>query len=204
MKIHIELTSRCTLGCLVCNRTLFPNSFQVSDLDWNVLKNITSNPKFDFFVFSGVNGDPIFYPKLLEWLKFRNQYFPEKNMHFETAIGGKTQKWWEEFFSLMLKNDTFCVSIDGLGEANEKYRIRSNWQHIDWVLHTSKKRKDIIKIWKWIVFGFNEHQLQEGKAYAKSLGYKFQIAKTRPIMELENQWLMPLHENLEFYKKQLL
>jgi hypothetical protein len=200
VKIHLELTSRCSLGCLECNRTLFHNSYKVGDLSWDVLISITENPKFDFFVLSGINGDPIFYPKLLQWLQYRNQHFPEKRIHFETAIGGKSQTWWRGFFQLLKSNDTFCVSVDGLHGVSEKYRIHSKWDHMSWVLDHSASHNTFIKIWKWIVFGFNEHQLLEAKQYANALGYKFQIAKTR-TPSLGNEFLIPKHEDLSYYQE---
>lgn len=200
MKIHLELSSRCNLGCLECNRTLFPDSYKVRDLNWDILISITSNPKFNFFVLSGNNGDPIFYPKLLQWLQYRNQCFPEKKIHFETAIGGKSHIWWRDFFQLLKPHDTFCASVDGLYGVSEQYRVNSDWNHILWVLDHSRSYNTFVKIWKWIVFGFNEHQLLEAKQYAKALGYKFQIAKTRNP-SLGNEFLIPKHKDLDYYRK---
>lgn len=199
MKLHLELTSRCTLGCLECNRTLFPKTFQVTDLNYNVLLKLTENPQFDFFVLSGNNGDPIFYPKLLEWIQFRNQFFPSKKIHLETALGGKPMHWWKQLFEKLCLVDTFCVSVDGLANTNQLYRKNSNWNHIFQILQLGSSY-DFFKIWKCIVFSTNEFELEKIKQLANQWNYRFQLVQTRMPT---NKWLLPKHTDINIYKRQL-
>ena len=65
--------------------------------------------------------------------------------------------------------------MDGLADTNPMYRINSKWEDIQAAMKYCAHRARVH--WKYIVFQHNEHQLEEAKTLAKSLGVEVIIFK---------------------------
>jgi len=180
--IHIEPTEKCNLSCLMCDRN--KNGGKVNQYLKNrelSYKNIVDTFKPEFIqqlkrvYLCGNYGDPAVNkhtPYILSHFKYHN-----KNIKTSIISNGSYQlpHWWKE---LALVCDTVRFGIDGLKDTNHLYRQNANWNLI------MNNAKAYIKaggyaIWDYLVFGHNEHQIEEARQLSKNMGFKeFVVKKT--------------------------
>lgn len=197
LQLHIETTTRCTLACPACPRTVWHNVTKrpvtKSDLNIDHLKKFLdcdSGKQLKTFLLCGDYGDPIYYPDLFDLItQFRDQ------VNFRIVTNGSRQSttFWKKLSEILTKDDTVIFSIDGLEHTNHLYRINSDWTSImnglDIMSHGSANIH-----WKTIVFKFNYDKLKEIKSFAESKGATFHAEKTH---RYGNQDLQPPTEYIE-------
>lgn len=173
--MHIELTSRCTLSCPGCPRTVVAQrlgSFPKQDLDLDLFETFINTPAghaIPRFFLEGNHGDPIYYPKLLEFIdRFRH----EKNYTIVTNGAFRDEKFWHALGTRLTANDQVVFSIDGLPENNHVYRKNSDWSTIQVGLETLMTYP-VQVVWKTIIFNYNYQQLDQIQALAESFGATF-------------------------------
>lgn len=178
--IHIEPTERCNLSCLMCDRN--KNGGKVNPYLKNrelryidIARNLT--PEFikqlNRIYMCGNYGDPamnIHTPYILAHFKHHN-----KEIQTQIISHGSIQlkDWWKD---LALVCDKVRFSIDGLEDTNHLYRQNSNWNLI---INNAKAyiQKGGYAIWDYLVFGHNEHQVEEARKLSIELGFKEFIVK---------------------------
>ena len=199
---HVELTSRCTLRCPKCTRTLSPNSYTITDLSYNDFIKFFDGEmmKRDLgFLFAGRLGDPIYHPQLFAFIDYIKKY--NKPISIETNGSYRPKPWWKILAGKLAKNDTLTFSVDGLEDTNHVYRINSRWEDIIAAMNVCSKRKFNVQ-WKFIIFKHNQHQIDEAKEIAQSLGFKF-IAylshryDKEDFLKPDNKYISPQVANLE-------
>lgn len=179
--LHIETTTRCTLACPACPRTMWHDILKrpVEKYDLNIdhlekFLDCDAGKSFDKFLLCGDYGDTIYYPDLIPLIKrFRNRV-----SYIITTNGSKqNKKFWNELAQVLTEKDIVTFSIDGLESTNHLYRKNSDWnsimQGMDIMLSSPAKVH-----WKTIVFQFNHTQLKEIKSFAESKGCTFYAEKT--------------------------
>jgi len=178
--VHFEITEKCNLSCLMCDRN--KNGGEVNQYLKNrelTYKDIVDGFNLDFIkqlkkvYLCGNYGDPAVNkhtPYILSHFKYYNS-------KIQTSIisNGSCQlpHWWKE---LALVCDKVRFGIDGLEDTNHLYRQNSNWNLI------MNNAKAYIKaggyaIWDYLVFGHNEHQIEEARQLSKDMGFKEFIVK---------------------------
>jgi len=174
--LEIELTTKCTLGCPACPRNSpFENKkeWDVGHLNTNIIKSFADDSEDREYLFVGCYGDPIYHPDFIDIIR----YYVNRNKILTIHTNGsfKKQKWWDELASLnWSRNQQFVFSVDGLEETNHIYRIRANWKSIMMGMKTMgnipKDRKPRLE-WKYLVFPYNEYQVEEARHLAMNLGF---------------------------------
>lgn len=171
--IHVELTSRCTLGCLRCPRTLEKHRYVVDDLPLEYVKSIAENTVYPEVLLCGGLGDPIYHRQFHQALDLfiKNG----KKIRITTAGSHRPAEWWRETAAMLATSPGAVVqfSIDGLEDTNPLYRINSKWSSI---MDAVKACQDagVRTIWKFIVFKHNQHQIEEAREMATAMGMKFE------------------------------
>lgn len=181
MKLHVELTNRCTLKCPGCPRTqwqqLLRRPIEKNDLDMHDLYTFLDCPggrAVDQFVLCGDYGDPIYYPGLFDFLKlFRDT----KRYVIVTNGSHKNEKFWTELSGILGSQDLIMFSIDGLEDTNHLYRINSEWNDIMLGLDIMSNSACQVT-WKTIIFNHNYQQLDRIKQLAYDKGCNFTAEKT--------------------------
>lgn len=120
---HVEATSKCTLGCPLCDRTWFYDTFGV-----RLLHEINIDHLYDFFNtkeykkinFCGNNGDPIYHSKFVDLCEKLKSV--QSDISITTNGSARSKKWWSDFVSVLTDRDTIKFSIDGLEDTNHIYR----------------------------------------------------------------------------------
>lgn len=178
---NCDTSSSCVLQCANCSRTANPYDSPVQEKerldriragrpmpveDFNKIINF-----FDNIVFCGQISDPVRHPKFKEFLDITNLH-PDKNFIIATAAHQKNIEWYKDAFSRHGNNVTWTFGLDGLPDTSFLYRIKQNSQLIyDAMLLAAKLGKNVR--WQFIVFDFNEHQIEEAKKIAHKHGITF-------------------------------
>lgn len=190
---HIEPTNICTLQCPRCPRTEFIDTFK--NKNWsNYNLNLEHLIKFldidlsnKKFVLNGNYGDPIYYDKLFDLIKFIKHSNAKVVIHTNGSY--KTEAWWETLASLLDETDIVSFSIDGLPENFTQYRKNADWASIKQGIDIMVKSRAQI-VWKYIVFSFNEHNIDQ----ARQLSIDFEMDDFIVVNSdrwVDDDWLKP-------------
>ena len=168
--LHVELTSRCTLACPRCERTVGPGQFVLGDLPVELVRReltVERFPGITYVNLCGNYGDPIYHPRFHDVLR----HFKEQGwkVRIETNGSYRTAAWWATTASILQRRDILTFSIDGLADTNAIYRVNARWPDI--MAAVAAMRGRVWLIWKMIVFRYNQHQLEEARALAADLGF---------------------------------
>jgi MoaA/NifB/PqqE/SkfB family radical SAM enzyme len=173
--MHIETTTRCTLACPGCPRTVISDklgSFPKQDLALEDLKfflNCKTGHQLPKLCLEGNHGDPIYYPGLFELI---DQFRDNKIYTVVTNGSYRDQKFWNELADRLTINDLVIFSIDGLEHNNHVYRRNSDWQSIMLGIDTLVNR-GIPVGWKTLIFNYNYQEINQIQEFAESRGAKF-------------------------------
>jgi MoaA/NifB/PqqE/SkfB family radical SAM enzyme len=124
--------------------------------------------KINEFLLCGDYGDSIYYPDLFKLIeRFRDR------VSFRIITNGsrQTEKFWNKLAGLMTEKDCIVFSIDGLENTNHLYRINVSYKKVIENL-TAFNQAGGQSIWNYLVFEHNQHQVEEAKELALSLGCK--------------------------------
>jgi MoaA/NifB/PqqE/SkfB family radical SAM enzyme len=160
--VNIEITNKCQLKCPACMRQLDPQKLRgTREHSFETLKVI-----FDTFPrlnFCGQISDPIYhreFHEILEYLK------PETETIISTGGQGKSEEWWTKAFELTKnKNVRWRFGIDGLPKDSHKYRVGQDGEQVFEMMKLGKKIGARIE-WQYIVFNYNENDIEEAEALA--------------------------------------
>jgi hypothetical protein len=95
-----------------------------------------------------------------------------------TNAGAKKPEWWRELAKVLGKKGHVIFSLDGLRDTNHLYRQNVNW---DICMESAKSFIDAggRARWDYLIFGHNQHQVEEAEALSKHMGFeKFMSKKT--------------------------
>lgn len=199
--VHLEVTERCNASCPQCARNINGGEVnpQLHDAELSLadVKNILK-PNFikqlKRLYMCGNYGDPISARDTLEIFEYIRSNNDKMQLSFHTNASAKTPEWWSRLPAAMGRNHYVVFSVDGLEDTNHLYRQGTVWRKImenasAFIAAGGRAR------WDFIVFGHNEHQVEEARALAESMGFeKFNIKKsnrffsnTRGSVKMEHQ-----------------
>jgi MoaA/NifB/PqqE/SkfB family radical SAM enzyme len=181
MNLHIETTTRCTLVCPACPRTIWQDIIKQpvikEDLDVDLLEKFLdcdTGKTINRLILCGDYGDSIYYPDLFKLIqRFRDRV----SFNIETNGSRQTEKFWNTLAGLVTEKDIISFSIDGLEDTNHLYRINSDWASIMMGLDIMVKSPAQVR-WKTIIFKFNYDKLSEIKNFAINKGATWHAEKT--------------------------
>ncbi|MGI9544299.1 MAG: SPASM domain-containing protein [Cyclobacteriaceae bacterium] len=205
ISISFEPTTSCNLRCPECPSGLRSFSRPTGMLEEGLFKNTIDQLKdrllYLLFYFQ---GEPYLHPQFIDLVK----YASKKNIYTATSTNGHylTDEMAEKTVTSGL--DRLIISIDGTTqETYQSYRIGGN---LDTVLTGTKKviawKKKLRSKTPHVIFQFlvvkpNQHQIEEVKHLAKSLGVDEVGFKTAQIYDYENgSELIPTIDRYSRYK----
>lgn len=191
-KINLDITHRCTLQCQRCNRAIFAARGQKvpgEDMTMENFKKVIDY--FEEVYFCGQISDPIFHPQFIEFLKL----LKGRKTVIHTAASHKKEEWYRKAFEA--NTDAYWTfGIDGLPKDSHKYRINQDGEHLFKMACIAAKIVDKVK-WQYIVFNYNENNIEEARQMAKDNNLVFEAQKSSRFWEGDH--LMP--KNKEYYIK---
>lgn len=197
----VEPTNKCILECPLCDRTWFHKKFkkrQVDEINIDHLLNFFNGKSYNVRLM-GNNGDPIYHSKFHELCSRLKQ--TGCKLSITTNGSKKSTEWWKTLSSILTPDDEITFSIDGLQDTNKIYRINSNW---DSIINGFKiiKEHNIKTEWKFIIFRYNQHQIEEARKMSKDLGFnKFRLDKSDRWLEDGVLNLKPSDEFVDSYNE---
>jgi MoaA/NifB/PqqE/SkfB family radical SAM enzyme len=170
-QINLDIHNKCTLECSQCARksilkrpniTLanFPGC-PLTNSDW---KKILAH--YTRINFCGQIADPIMHPKLSNFLS--DMYIENKVGNVHTAVSHKPMKYFLKAFKAN-PNMQWYFGIDGLPKDSHKYRINQDGEKLFKIMLESRKYLNRKPVWQYIVFKYNENNMDEAKTLAKEI-----------------------------------
>lgn len=208
--LHIELSSLCNAKCPACpryvnNSPIVKPSITETQIrldqfkQWfppELLKSIES------ITFCGNFGDPMTATDIVEILEYCEENKIVKiDLHSNTGL--RSEEVWSNIGQIFARNADWTVefSVDGLADTNHIYRRGVVWKNVERNIKAYTQHGGY-SIWEFLVFRHNEHQVDEVKAVAKSLGVrKVRIKKALNLDNGQRLVTMPAidkHGNLEY------
>ena len=201
-RIQIELTNYCNAACPQCERHHLKElsdtkpkdrwegntSFDLSLNDTYIsLKEIKETfvkgrwKHLDDIHYCGNVDEPVINPDIIEIIKYMDTLAPNIKMHIATNGGIRSIEFWKELGELSASmNERLMVvwGIDGLEDTNHLYRKNVEWSRLreNWRAYISAGGR---AKWQFIVFSWNQHQLNEVKSYSESENFdRFHIVQS--------------------------
>lgn len=169
-ELHLEITSKCALACPACPRTYRAGEYAVTELPLSALESIAqSSVSFESINLCGDHGDPIYHSKFHEAIPILRQVPGNPRLIISTNGSHRNEDWWRKTASLMTARDEFVFGIDGLENTSHLYRRNSDWKTIIRGIEILKELSHCHVRWQWILFNFNEGQMEEAAQLAKRL-----------------------------------
>jgi MoaA/NifB/PqqE/SkfB family radical SAM enzyme len=205
-ELQIETTSRCTLACPACSRTLFAEylgrPYPKFDLDLNDLVDFMdceSGKKVHTLILCGDHGDSIYYPRLFDLI---DAFRSSKKFQIHTNGSYQTSEFWHQLAGRLTVDDEVHFGIDGLEHNNHVYRKNSDWNSIMTGLDIMTQSPAQV-IWNCIVFQYNQDHIDSIRDFAHSRGVKFRAKITS---RFGDDSLRPGEQYIDFqrmYRKEL-
>lgn len=204
--VSIEPTTSCNLRCPECPSGLRKFSRPTGMLSFELYRRMIDelSPHL-FYLNLYFQGEPYLNPlffKFVEYAREKNIYtMTSTNAHFlNDTLAKKTVE---------SGLDKLIISMDGTEqETYEKYRVGGKLSKVTEGLETIRKwkkelrsRKPFIEL-QFIVFGTNEHQVEEVRKFAREKGVDSLRLKTAQVYEYEEgNELLPKNEKYSRYRK---
>lgn len=176
--LHIEPTSACNAACPQCARE-FDTNFNksaTSHLTISQLRSLvdeTTISQLEKMYMCGNYGDPAAGKYTLDIYRYIRSINPSITLGMNTNGGLRSTEWWKELANIIKHETDYVVfSIDGLADTNHLYRANVIWKKVIKNL-TSFISNGGQAHWEMLIFEHNQHQVEEVKALAKSLGVKW-------------------------------
>ena len=170
--INIDISNRCPLECMRCQRqtnfTLEGRKVYGRDATMDEIRKLSDY--FSSFNFCGQLSDPVHHPKFIEILNYLYKKDIQVTVH--NASSQKPMKWYIKAFQAHPRAK-WIFAIDGLPEESNMYRINQDGEKLYRVMLEAKKHLKQTPSWQFIVFSYNEHNLEKAKKMAVDEGLMF-------------------------------
>ena len=170
--INIDISNRCPLECMRCQRqtnfTLEGRKVYGRDATMDEIRKLSDY--FSSFNFCGQLSDPVHHPNFVEILEYLYKKDIQVTVH--NASSQKPMNWYIKAFQAHPKAK-WIFAIDGLPEESNMYRINQDGEKLYKVMLEAKKHLKQTPSWQFIVFSYNEHNLEKAKKMAVDEGLMF-------------------------------
>jgi MoaA/NifB/PqqE/SkfB family radical SAM enzyme len=169
----IDLTNKCNGKCRFCPRNTNSLIEKQIDLKPEVFYKIFDKEyikNIDRFVINGNLGEPTLSKYLIEYLEYISIENPRATIWLSTNGSTRNDKWWSDLAETLLFNDknTVRFCLDGLEDTNIIHRGTDFYKVIKnmGAFNENGGRSE----WQFILFEHNEHQVDQAKRIADSIG----------------------------------
>jgi MoaA/NifB/PqqE/SkfB family radical SAM enzyme len=197
--INLDISHRCSLECLRCQRTRYYTSkgkkVPGEDLSLTDFKKIMNH--FHNLNFCGQYSDPVHHPKFLEILELTSKYKNEVTVH--NASSSKSKDWYIKAFKSN-RNARWVFGIDGLPEESCLYRVNQDGVKLFNIMLESKKYLIKKPVWQFIIFSYNENNIDKAKEIADKNDVVFMTLQSARWID-KNDPLIPKNKTYSFTPK---
>jgi len=172
--LNIDLSHRCPLECPQCARQRhFRNHGEKvpgKDLSIDDFEKIAEH--FKIITFCGQLSDPIHHPKFLEILEICKK--KKVDIEVSTASSMKPKEWYKDAFEIYPRA-RWIFGIDGLPNESHKYRVNQDGKKLFDIMVEAKNYLLTKPIWQYIIFLYNQDNIDAAVNLAKKHGLDFKI-----------------------------
>ena len=172
--VNLDITHRCPLECERCQRfTSFTSrGLKVPGKDISIENFQKVLNHFYHINFCGQVSDPVHHPKFIQLLSMVNEQTRSSSVHHASAA--KPIKWYPKAFDAN-PNTRWWLGIDGLPKDSHKYRTNQDGEKLFEILKTARKYLVQKPIWQYIIFSYNENDIEEAHQMAIDIDVDFMI-----------------------------
>lgn len=188
--VDLDIGFRCALKCPKCSREAdAPKDFQKYDM---TLENFTKIlDTFETITFCGSQSDPIYHPKLLDFL---DQCNSSNKIQVKTNGYGKTEAWWNRAITISKRIGVQWVfGVDGLPKDSHKYRVNQDGEAVFEVMKKLRSH-GVDVVWQYIIFKYNEDTIEEASQLAAQYDIPLRLRKS-PIWDGPDDPYLPTNPN---------
>lgn len=194
-EVHLEITTRCNASCPQCPRNLSggPVNPALPLVELSADDAARALPS-DFvrrlrkLYACGNYGDPMVAADTLPIFERLRAENPAMELGLFTNGSGRTEAFWAGLAKVV---SYVRFSIDGLADTNHLYRRGTQWEKVMASVRAFVGAGGAAE-WDFIVFRHNEHQIDEARALAKSLGFRrFFLKKTSRFFDAKTGGATP-------------
>jgi len=176
--VSYETTTVCSLACPGCQRMTkekYKSDWDKGDIPVDIFEKslIGLDPKISQVNLTGCYGDAIYHKQFLDIL----DAVINSGLYWmiTTCGANRPPSFWDNVATRDLSRARWIFSIDGLADTNHIYRKNARWETIDYAVRviTGMDKKPRRIEWKYIVFPYNEHQVEQAKQQAKEWNVDF-------------------------------
>jgi len=174
--INLEFTNYCNAACPMCARfrsdgSLYKEKVNNAHNKLEVLKKRIPESiikQLHTFYSVGTYGEPVINPQCLEIYQWVRSLNKECRLLLHTNGGARDRQFWKQLAETGVQA---VYGIDGLADTNHLYRRNVKW---DKLMNNVKSFIDAggDARWTYIVFKHNQHQIEEAREMADSMGFK--------------------------------
>ena len=177
-KVNLDITFRCPLECSKCSRQSYyaKNNKPVEGQDMSLNSFMKIVNHFKELSFCGQVSDPVNHPQFIKFLKIGFEF--KKNVSVHTANSHKTLKWYEQAFKANV-NAKWNFGISGLPKDSHIYRKNQDGEKLFDMMLFSKKILKNKPIWQYIVFSYNEKDIESAKEIAAKENIIFRLVMSK-------------------------
>jgi len=177
--LNIDISNRCSLECLACQRTVFRKAGKpipgrdMTLAQFDMISNHWAGGP-GWISFCGTFSDPIFNPNFIDMLKMC--YKKRIKVEVHTAASQKPEKWYQEAFEAN-PEASWWFGIDGLPHESHQYRVNQDGIKLfNIMLQANKKVREVV--WQYIVFDYNKASIKKARKIAKKNRLRLVFIKT--------------------------
>ena len=181
--VHLEITQRCQAACPMCDRNENggPDNRHITNAELTLADCKRIFPpafvkQLKTMYMCGNLGDPIVARDTLEVFEYFREHNPTMWLSMNTNAGAKDEDWWRSLARVFGRSGAVIFSVDGLSDTNHLYRQNVNWTNVERNMRAFIDAGGRAR-WDYIIFGHNEHQVDEAEALAESWGVEKFIRK---------------------------
>jgi MoaA/NifB/PqqE/SkfB family radical SAM enzyme len=172
--VNLDITFRCPLECLRCSRQSFyakkNKIVEGQDMSLSAFMKIINH--FKRILFCGQISDPVNHPKFIDFLKI--SYQNKKQITVHTANSHKPMEWYKSAFESNINAEWF-FGLDGLPKDSHNYRKNQDGEKLFDIMLLAKTILKKKPVWQYIVFSYNEKNIETAKEIAKKENIKLKL-----------------------------
>jgi len=183
--INLDITFRCPIACSKCPRQQYykHNNLAIEGMDMSMSAFIKILAHFKRISFCGQISDPVNHPEFINFLKLT--CLLNKTVGVHTANSHKSFEWYEQAF-LANPNAFWYFGLSGLPKDSHKYRVNQNGERLFQIMLLAKKILKTKPLWQYIVFSYNENDVEIAKEIAAKEGFVLKLLLSTRYNQVDN------------------
>ncbi len=200
--VNLDITHRCPLACERCQRfTSFTSKgLKVPGRDMTMEEFDKVIKFFRHLNFCGQVSDPVHHPKFIEilqtirkWNLDPNNDDHQRSSSVHHASAAKPMKWYPKAFEAN-PYTRWWFGIDGFPKDSHKYRTNQDGEKLFEIMKLARKHLKTKPYWQYIVFSYNENDIEACHQMAKDIDVDFMIVNSSRWLS-ENDPLKPTNKH---------